>query len=89
MRGLGSRRITARSKAADEHYSHAIDLFGELETPFYLARAQLEYAELLSEAGREASGAIALREQAEAVFERLDARPWVERAQGLARGVPA
>ena len=76
-------------EAAEERYSHAIDLFGELEAPFYLARAQLEYAELLSEAGRENSGASALREQAEAVFERLDARPWLERAQGLARGVPA
>ncbi len=76
-------------EAAAERYSHAIDLFGELETPFYLARAQLEYAELLSEAGRENSGGSALREQAQAVFERLDARPWLERAQGLARGVPA
>jgi tetratricopeptide (TPR) repeat protein len=75
--------------AADEYYSRAIELFGELETPFYLARAQLDYAELLSETGHEDAGAGELREQAEAVFKRLDARPWIERSQRPARGVPA
>jgi hypothetical protein len=75
-------------EAADGDYSRAIAQFGQLETPFYLARAQLEHAELLSETGREKAGS-ELREQAEAVFERLDARPWLERARRIARGVPA
>src|SRR5262249_34943192 len=35
------------AEAAAEHYSGAIALLGRLETPFHLARAQLEYAELL------------------------------------------
>jgi tetratricopeptide (TPR) repeat protein len=74
-------------EAAEEHYSRAIALLGELETPFHLARARLEYAELLSEAGHESANN--LRRQAEAVFERLGARPWLERAQSRARGIPA
>jgi tetratricopeptide (TPR) repeat protein len=73
--------------AANEHYSRALDQFGELGTPFYLARAQLEYAELLSDAGHESANK--LREQAAAVFEELDARPWLERARRQSQGVAA
>jgi class 3 adenylate cyclase/predicted ATPase len=76
-------------ESADAHYTRAIALFSELETPFYLARAQLEYAELLANAGGESAAAAELRRQAEAVFERLGARPWLERAQRLDREVPA
>jgi tetratricopeptide (TPR) repeat protein len=76
-------------ESADEHYARAIALFSELETPFYLARVQLEYAELLSDAGGESAAGTELRQQAEAVFERLGARPWLERAQRVDRGVPA
>jgi len=67
--------------AAEEHYSRAIALFGELETPFYLARAQLEYSELLSNAGHGSAGE--LREQAEAVV-RATRRPAVARASAAA-----
>ncbi len=73
-------------QTADELFRRAVALFRELETPFYLARAQLEYAELLARAGRDSSGP---REEAEAVFEALEARPWFERARQLEEAVAA
>jgi class 3 adenylate cyclase/predicted ATPase len=76
------------NESADTHYARAIALFSELETPFYLARAQLEYAELLSDGGGKSAAGTELCQQAAAVFERLGARPWLERAQRLDRGVP-
>jgi class 3 adenylate cyclase/predicted ATPase len=76
-------------ESADDHYTRAIALFSELETPFYLARAQLEFAELLTDAAGESAAGTELRQQAEAVFERLGARPWLDRAQRLGRGIPA
>ncbi|MGN6170211.1 MAG: ATP-binding protein [Solirubrobacteraceae bacterium] len=74
---------------ADHHFRRAIALFRELETPFFLARAQLEYAELLSRAGRGAKEAERLREEAAAVFESLGAKPWLARAQALLTAVAA
>ena len=65
------------------------DVFTELETPFSRARPQLEYAELLSDAGGERAAGTELRQQAEAGFERLAAGPWLERAQRLHRWVAA
>jgi class 3 adenylate cyclase/predicted ATPase len=76
-------------ESAREHYSSAIAMFSELETPFYLARAQLECAELLLDGAGESAAGTELRQQAAAVFERLGAGPWLERAQRLDRGVPA
>ena len=63
----------------------AIDLFRELSTPFYLARAQLQYAELLGDTpdGR------AIRDEAAATFEALGAVPWLTRARSLASEVVA
>ncbi len=68
---------------AEQWFRRAIDLFRELETPFYLARAQLEYAELLAGLERDAVEAGKLYAEALGVFERVEARPWVERAQAL------
>jgi class 3 adenylate cyclase/tetratricopeptide (TPR) repeat protein len=73
-------------EAAEQHFRRAIALFVELETPFYLARAQLEYAELLSAAGNDASG---LLSEAETVFDALGARPWLDRARALRPAVAA
>jgi hypothetical protein len=70
--------------AADAAFRRAIALFRELDTPFALARTQLEYAELLDGAGRDADAARALREEAASAFEALGATPWLERAR--ARG---
>jgi hypothetical protein len=71
---------------ADELFRRAIAMFGDLETPFYLARTQLEYAEFLSGAGRDMG---TLRDEAHAVFESLGAKPWLARAQALATAVAA
>ena len=54
-------------------------LFGELETPFYLAVVQLEHAEWLVARDR-ASEAEPLVAEALQTFERLEAGPWVARA---------
>ncbi len=71
---------------AAELFDRAVQLFRELETPFYLARAQLEYAELLAHLNR---GGDPLREEAAAIFESLDARPWLKRARRLGAAVAA
>jgi len=61
-------------------------LFEESETPFYLAVTRLERARTLPEAE-----AGPLLEQARETFERLGARPWLERVDSAAAGarVPA
>ncbi|HZO78240.1 MAG TPA: adenylate/guanylate cyclase domain-containing protein [Solirubrobacteraceae bacterium] len=74
---------------ADHHFRRAIALFRELETPFFLARSQLEYAQLLNHAGRDAKEAERLREEAAGEFESLGARPWLERADALRPAVAA
>jgi NAD-dependent SIR2 family protein deacetylase len=76
-------------EAGEQHLRRAIALFGELETPFYLARAQLEYAELLIRMGREAGEAGELRDEAAATFEALGASPWLARARSLQTAVAA
>ncbi len=71
---------------ADHQFRRAVGLFRELDTPFFLARAQLEYAELLARAGGDGG---ALRDEAAAVFEELGATPWLERARRLEEAVAA
>jgi class 3 adenylate cyclase/tetratricopeptide (TPR) repeat protein len=77
------------SEEAERWFRRATHLFLELATPFYLARAQLEFAELL--ASREGDGAetAALRDEATNVFEELRARPWLDRARSLRSAVAA
>jgi class 3 adenylate cyclase/tetratricopeptide (TPR) repeat protein len=79
-------RLAARRgdpDTADRWFRRAIDLFRELATPFYLARAQLEYAELLAGLDRDPTETGKLYAEAMTVFERLEARPWIERARTL------
>ena len=61
--------------AAERELWNAIELFGELGTPFYRARAQIECAEI--------SGSAELRAAAASVFEKLGTRGWLERANAL------
>ena len=70
---------------AQKWFRRSIDLFRELGTPFYLARAQVQYAELLGDD----ADARALRDEAAATFETLGAAPWLERARALGSAVPA
>ena len=80
MRGEGDRVAPGFRAAAD--------LFRELEMPYWLAVTLLEHAEWTS--SHDGPGeARPLIEEAAEVFERLQARPWIERA-ALARAlVPA
>jgi class 3 adenylate cyclase/tetratricopeptide (TPR) repeat protein len=73
-------------ETADELFRRAIGLFRELGTPFYLARAQLEYAELRARSGQDGG---ASTDEALAVFEALAATPWLERARRLEAAVAA
>jgi tetratricopeptide (TPR) repeat protein len=62
----------------DVRFKAAAAMFREIGLPFYLAIALLEHAEWL--AGRDRSNdAQQLLDEARAIFERLEARPWVER----------
>jgi class 3 adenylate cyclase/tetratricopeptide (TPR) repeat protein len=68
---------------ADERFRTAASLFRERGVVFYLAVTQLEHAEWLFEQGR-ADEAHSLLVEARDAFQQLRARPWVERAVGLA-----
>ena len=57
-------------------------MFREFGTPFWLAETLLERAEWLSSQGRGAEAKPALAE-ARAIFGRLDASPWLERASAV------
>ncbi len=74
---------------AERWFKRAVDHLRELATPFSLARAQLEYAELLASRGTDGDEAVALRAEAAKVFERLGARPWLARAEALGSAVAA
>ena len=62
----------------EEGFKHAVGMLRETESRFNLAVALVEYAEWL--AGRDRAGeAEPLRTEAREVFERLGAKPWLER----------
>jgi len=67
------------SERVDDLFKGATGLFRELATPFYLAVTQLEHGEWLATQGR-AEEAEPLHAEAREAFERLEARPWLERA---------
>jgi tetratricopeptide (TPR) repeat protein len=71
---------------AARSFRHAIHHFRELGTPFCLARAQLEYAELL---GGNHDEAAALVDEAMSAFRAVGAKLWLERAEALGSEVPA
>jgi class 3 adenylate cyclase/tetratricopeptide (TPR) repeat protein len=80
-RGLRARfrgRLTT-GPAAAAHFREAEEVYESLGAPFFLAVTQLEHAESL-EAQGPSGEAEALRAAARAVFERLGATPWLERA---------
>ena len=82
--------IAARRGELDEAerlFKRATGLFRELSMPFYLAVALLEQTEWLVGQGRgdDAEGLLA---DARELFERLDAKPWLERA-GVMAEAPA
>jgi class 3 adenylate cyclase/tetratricopeptide (TPR) repeat protein len=79
--------IAAREGEAEEAerlFKGAIGLFRELAMPFYLAVTELESGEWLVAQGR-GDEAEALLAEAREVFERLEAKPWLERVSILRR----
>jgi class 3 adenylate cyclase/tetratricopeptide (TPR) repeat protein len=86
-RGLRARfrgRL-APGPAAAAHFREAEEVYESLGTPFLLAVTRLEHAEPLESSGR-SDEAEALRAAARAVFERLGAKPWLERADRSTAG---
>jgi hypothetical protein len=75
--------IAGDADRADGLYRRATGLLRELATPFPMAVALLEHAELLAEAGRGVDGEPILAE-ARAVFARLGAVPWLDRSDRVA-----
>ena len=72
-RAGGSERI-------DDLFKGAAGLFRELDLPFWRAVTLLEHAELLVEEARP-DGAEPLLDEARQIFERLEAKPWLERLE--------
>jgi tetratricopeptide (TPR) repeat protein len=67
-----------KAEDAERLFKGAGGLFQELALPFHLAATRLEHVEWLADAGR-AEEAQPLLEEAREIFERLEARPWLER----------
>ncbi len=76
-----ARLATNRSDAAEaeRRFKGAAGLFREMAVPFYMAVTQVEHGEWLVGQGR-AEEAETLLVEAREIFERLEARPWLERA---------
>jgi class 3 adenylate cyclase/tetratricopeptide (TPR) repeat protein len=79
---LGARLAVARGdpNAVEAGFKGAIGLFREMAFPFWMAVALLEYGEWLTGQDRAEEATAALTEARE-IFERLEARPWLERLE--------
>ena len=64
-------RFRARLDGAPSGYERAAERFRDLHLPFWLAVTLLEHGELTGDAS--------LLDEAREIFERLEARPWLER----------
>jgi tetratricopeptide (TPR) repeat protein len=77
---LGARLAAARGDHArpDEAFRAAVGIFREIPMDFWVAVTLLEHGEWLAGRGG-ADEAVPLFEEAGTIFERLGARPWLER----------
>jgi tetratricopeptide (TPR) repeat protein len=78
-----ARRFRARLAGDGTDYEAAAQQFRELRIPFWLAVTLLEHAEWLVGQGQPSRAEPLLAEATE-IFERLEARPWLERTTRLA-----
>ena len=69
-------RLAGSDDSAIESYEASAKRFRELKIPFWLAVTQLEHGELTGDAS--------LLAEAREIFERLEARPWLERVTAAA-----
>jgi class 3 adenylate cyclase/tetratricopeptide (TPR) repeat protein len=91
LRAQSSRfkaRLAHDAAEAERHFKGASGLFREMAFPFYLAVTELEYGGWLAQQGRETEAEPLLAEARE-IFERLGARPWVERIEAVSAPKPA
>jgi class 3 adenylate cyclase/tetratricopeptide (TPR) repeat protein len=72
--------------AAEASYKRASSTFRELGVPLWLGATLLEYGEWLGTRARAAEAEPLLTEARE-IFERLEARPWLERVENVRRPV--
>jgi tetratricopeptide (TPR) repeat protein len=79
-----ARLAAARGQAdeAERGFKRGTALLREIAARFWLAVVLLEYGEWLAQAGR-AEEAAPLLEEARETFERLEAKPWLERLDAL------
>jgi tetratricopeptide (TPR) repeat protein len=70
------------AEAAEQLFKGSSGLFREMSIPLWLAIVLLEHAEFLANHARDADAAPVLDEARE-IFDRLDARPWLERIDTL------
>jgi class 3 adenylate cyclase/tetratricopeptide (TPR) repeat protein len=77
--------LAGADPGADRHYSTAEAQLRSLELPFHLAVAQLEHAEWLTVRGHP-DDAQPLLAGARETFERLQAKPWLERVDSVSPG---
>jgi class 3 adenylate cyclase/tetratricopeptide (TPR) repeat protein len=87
-----ARRFRARmggsAGTAGADFAAAAQRYRDIEAPFWLAVTRLEQAEWLARTGRPEEVDVPLGEARE-IFGRLDARPWVERAEALSDEIAA
>ena len=93
VRALGARFGAHRAAGlgdfatASAGFGAAAHLLREIEKPFELAVVQLEHVEWLASEGRADDGAAPAAEARE-IFERLQAKPWLERLDRMLKRVP-
>jgi class 3 adenylate cyclase/tetratricopeptide (TPR) repeat protein len=78
-----ARRFRARLAGDGAGYEAAAEQFRQLGIPFWVAVTLLEHAEWLAPQGRAAEAEPHLAEARE-IFERLEARPWLDRVTAAA-----
>ena len=85
---LSAQAVRLRAKLSpetgDQSFSAAVAMFRDLAMPFWLAVALLEYGEWLAARDR-AVEADPLLSEARGIFERLRARPWLDRLAAVTR----
>jgi class 3 adenylate cyclase/tetratricopeptide (TPR) repeat protein len=79
-----AHRFRARLEGNEAGFQEATQLFRRLDMPFYLAVTLLEHGEWLIGQGRP-SETEPLHAEASAIFERLEATPWLDRVTEAAR----
>jgi class 3 adenylate cyclase/tetratricopeptide (TPR) repeat protein len=93
LRGQAARFQARLDAERNQHqpvgqsFGHAIALFGEHGLAFQRAVTELEHAEWLTGQAR-ADAAQPLLAEARATFERLEAKPWLERLYAVQAGTP-